>query len=86
MLQSEESWGLLLRIRVIRRSSCISHHIFSSLWSSIKNEYQTIIDNTTWLLGNGQHIQFWHDIWCGVIITDNLQVPSAIMNSSAQYV
>lgn len=86
MIHSDESWAHLLRSRVIRRNSCISHHIYSSLWCSIKNEFPTIIDNSTWLLGNGQHINFWHDNWSGVIIADHLQVPANLLNSSPQFV
>jgi len=58
MIQLDESWAQLLRSRVIRRNSCISHHMFSSLWSNIKNEFLTIIDNSSWLFGNGQQINF----------------------------
>ena len=37
VMQSQEQWSCLLRSRVIRKSTCISHHIFSSIWSEIKN-------------------------------------------------
>lgn len=31
MLQSEDQWACILRSRVLRGSSCINHHIFSSI-------------------------------------------------------
>jgi sarcosine oxidase gamma subunit len=40
--------------RVVRGSRTIQHHIFSSIWSSIKDEFEVIIENTFWLLSNGE--------------------------------
>jgi len=65
MLHSKESWAKLLKSRTIRSGKQINYHIFSSLWSSMKNEYSVIMENFVWLLGNGQTIRFWKDAWCG---------------------
>ena len=46
------------------RSKFVNPHIFSSLWASMKNEYNVIMENSTWLFGNGQNIKFWIDNWC----------------------
>ena len=35
---SDESWAILLRSRVFRGKQTIFHHIFSSLWNSVKGE------------------------------------------------
>jgi hypothetical protein len=73
-LHSKEQWAVILRSRVLRGVNCINHHIFSSLWSSIKHELLVLKDNSTWLIGNGKHINFWHDDWCGGILIQNLNV------------
>jgi len=39
--------------------------VSSSIWSSLKAEYQTILDNSYWLISNGQQVGFWTDQWCG---------------------
>jgi hypothetical protein len=63
LINSQSSWASLLRDRVLRSRRTINHHIYSSLWSSIKNEFPTIMDNSAWLLGDGEDISFWNDSW-----------------------
>jgi len=46
MLHSQQSWAKLLLSRTIRSGKPINYHIFSSLWSSIKNEYNVIMENS----------------------------------------
>lgn len=36
---------------------------------------QTIIDNSSWLLGNGDSINFWLDDWCGGPLVHMLNIP-----------
>ena len=49
LLNSNQPWALLMKDMVIRNKKTIKHHIFSSLWSGIKDEYKIIQDNTIWL-------------------------------------
>jgi len=65
LMHSKEHWAIVLRSRAVRGADCIHHHIFSSLWSGMKQEFNTIRENTAWLVGNGEDIQFWTDTWCG---------------------
>jgi len=53
MLQSQKPWAVNLKDRVIRSRSTIKHHIFSSIWSSVKEEFNVISENSFWLLGDG---------------------------------
>ncbi|PNX62717.1 hypothetical protein L195_g053127, partial [Trifolium pratense] len=52
-LNSDTQWAHILRSRVKRGSDFINHHVFSSIWSGIKDQANTILENTTWLLVNG---------------------------------
>jgi len=61
MLNSDEDWAILLKSRAIRRNKPIKHHIFSSTWTNIKAEYLVIVENSSWLIGNGKSINFWQD-------------------------
>jgi len=79
-MQSQKSWAIILKDRVLRANSTIKHHIFSSLWSSMKEEFNTIKDNSIWLLGNGQLINFWNDAWCGPPLSQIFNVPVSISN------
>jgi hypothetical protein len=65
LLHSQDKWAQVLRSRVMRNGSHINHHIFSSIWSGIKLEFNTVIDNSQFLVGNGVGICFWKDKWCG---------------------
>ncbi|KAK2388551.1 hypothetical protein QL285_062226 [Trifolium repens] len=75
LLHSDSSWAKLLRARVLRNGKPIHYHIFSSIWASVKAEFQNIIDNSIWLIGDGKHINFWHDDWGGSPLTNQLNIP-----------
>ena len=78
LLHSQDDWAILLRDRVLRSRKPINHHIYSSLWSSIKEEFSNLEENSTWLLGNGEMINFWNDSWCGAPLSQALNIPEAI--------
>ncbi|WJX17562.1 hypothetical protein P8452_07464 [Trifolium repens] len=78
ILNSDTSWAKLLRDRVLRNKRTIQHHIYSSIWSSAKDEFQTIMDNTSWLLGDGKNINFWNDEWCGAPLSSQLNIPDLV--------
>ncbi|GAU35456.1 hypothetical protein TSUD_364120 [Trifolium subterraneum] len=42
LMHSNEDWAVILRSRVFRDDKIINHHIYSSLWSSIKTENDVI--------------------------------------------
>jgi hypothetical protein len=65
LFTSNEQWAFLLRSRAIRGANCINHHIYSTLWSSIKSEVLTIRDNYGSVIGDGSKVNLWRDIWCG---------------------
>jgi hypothetical protein len=81
LINSQSSWASLLRDRVLRTRRTINHHIYSSLWSSIKNEFAVAMDNSAWLLGDGEDINFWNDCWCGASISEQLNLPAHISQS-----
>lgn len=51
-------WAILLKHKVLRGQRIIAYHIFSSIWSSIKNQYNEIKEKSSWLIGNGASINF----------------------------
>jgi hypothetical protein len=67
-----------LLARIVRGKSVIRHHIYSSLWSSIKDEFSTLFDNSIWLLGDGKNISFWNDNWCGPALSEVFHIPDHI--------
>jgi hypothetical protein len=78
LFHSQSSWAKLLYARAIRGKKVIHHHIYSSLWCGIKEEVNTIFDNSIWLLGNGKDINFWNDKWCGPSLSEVLNIPDHI--------
>jgi len=90
LVNSQKSWAVLLRDRVLRNKQPIKHHIFSSLWSGIKDEYLVIQSNSIWLLEDGKDISFWNDSWCGPPLSDLFNVPestrSLLKSSMNEYI
>jgi hypothetical protein len=78
LLTSNCAWAKLLKDRVIKGRNPIQYHISSSIWSSVIDEYSVIIENSIWLLGNGEDINFWNDNWCGTSLVDFFNIPSQI--------
>ncbi|MCH91017.1 putative ribonuclease H protein [Trifolium medium] len=74
--QSNLQWAKFLRHRVFKGSKPISYHIFSSNWSSVKNNLQEVYYNSSWQIGNGEEINFWLDPWCGEPLVLSLAIPS----------
>ncbi|MCH91212.1 RNA-directed DNA polymerase (Reverse transcriptase), partial [Trifolium medium] len=74
LMHSDEDWAKILRFRVLRKGKAINHHVYSSIWSSVKNEVQVIYDNSCWKVGNGQCINLWTDSWCGEPLASSLDI------------
>jgi len=77
LMQSNEDWAKIVKGRAIRGNCAIKYHIFSSIWSSIKDKFPRVIDNSYWLLRDGRSINFWLDACCGDLIKDVLQLTIA---------
>ncbi|PNY16800.1 ribonuclease H, partial [Trifolium pratense] len=76
LLHSQEDCALILKNRVIRNDNVVKYHVYSSLWSSIKQEVSVILDNSSWKVGSGTSIKLWTDVWCGNVLTDTLNIHS----------
>ncbi|PNX56603.1 ribonuclease H, partial [Trifolium pratense] len=79
LIHSEASWAKILCDRVLRNGKTITHHISSSLWSSIKLEYMVIMENSSWQIGNGKSIQLWEDSWCGAPLKETLDISENVL-------
>lgn len=75
---SNQSWAKLLQSRCIRNMKPVSYHIFSSIWSSIKSEFQFVSDHSGWQIGKGDRVNFWNDNWCGMSLSNLLNIPDTI--------
>jgi len=68
LVTSSQSWAIIIRKRAIKNRKSVNYHIFSSIWSSVKSKYQSILDNSEWILGSG-------DSWCGPALSNFLNFP-----------
>ncbi|GAU16832.1 hypothetical protein TSUD_367790 [Trifolium subterraneum] len=75
LVQSNLQWAKFLRHRVLKGSSPISYHIFSSIWSSVKNNFHDVCSNSSWQIGNGEEVNLWLDPWCGDPLVVSLDIP-----------
>jgi len=62
-----------MKVRVLK--SKYKHRMVyrcSSIWSEIKQFYDTILDHTFWTVGTGTFINFWNDKWCSTTFLANI--------------
>jgi len=60
----------------------------SSIWSEIKQFYDTILDHTFWIVGTGTFIHFLNDKWCSTTSMANitgLSDGASILNTISQF-
>jgi hypothetical protein len=74
LLLFEEDWAIILKKRVFKNGIVINHHVFSSIWSSVKSEYSIIMNNASWKVGSGLNINLWLDSWCGKPLFQSLNI------------
>lgn len=79
LLHSDQQWAHILRNRALRDQRSIRYHIFSSIWSGVKDELQVIKNNSTWIVGNGKDINFWYDSWCDGSLNQLLNIPGHLI-------
>lgn len=77
---SPESRASLFRQRVIRKNKFINHHIFSSIWTSVKDEMNFVIENSSWCIGNGNSSKLWFDNWCSSSLYHDIEDPNSIVD------
>ena len=82
LFNSTEAWAILLKNRVLRIT--LQFPIISSLpcgVRSIKSEFQVLYSNVSWLVGDGENINFWKDPWCGTPLFISLNLPQNTLHS-----
>ncbi|XP_058749874.1 uncharacterized protein LOC131622872 [Vicia villosa] len=74
-LNNTQSWCTLLKARVKRNGRVIKYSIKSSIWIGIKDVHQTVLDNCSWIIGNGNFVNFWMDNWLGESLVSKYKIP-----------
>ena len=77
---SDFQWATFLRSRVMRNNQPISYNISSSIWCSAKHKFPSILNNSTWQLGNGETINFWCNSWFGEAFVSAFNIPTHTHN------
>ncbi|GAU17865.1 hypothetical protein TSUD_329910 [Trifolium subterraneum] len=44
----------------------------------MKPHFNTVVNQSIWLIGNGERISYWNDNWLGKPLVDLLQIPRSI--------
>ncbi|KAF1882437.1 hypothetical protein Lal_00039085 [Lupinus albus] len=53
----------------------------SSIWHGIKPNWNNVMHNALWLVGDGKKVNFWKDNWTGHALVDMLRIPAAVHSS-----
>lgn len=63
IINSKEHWLMLLKVRIMKKSMIISHHISSSILCSIIKDFSDLIYDSKVVICNVMGTNFWLDIW-----------------------
>jgi len=74
LLAKDTQWSILFKKRYFTNGKPITHHFKSSIWSGIKVLVCTAMENSLWIVGTGEKIQFWTDNWLGEPLVDLLHI------------
>lgn len=61
MLSSSEQRAKFLKARFLKNSKPIAYHVNSSIWPTLRNWYAMVLENSSWLIGDGKSVNFWLD-------------------------
>lgn len=75
VISSNSQCSSLIKARCFRNNVPYSSYIRSSIWPGINFFIHSVMDNCSWKLGNGLHINFWIDKWLAHPIVDVVHIP-----------
>jgi len=76
LMAKETQWSFLFKKRYFKNGKSIAHHFKSSVWSGIKVQIGTVMENSLWIVGIGEIINFWTDNWLEEPLVDFIQLDS----------
>jgi len=74
LMAKETQWYFLFKKRYFKNCKPIAHHFKSSAWSGIKVQIGTFMENSLWIVGTCEIINFWTDNWLGEPLVDFIQL------------
>lgn len=78
LIISPSQWASIIKARVLRGETPISYNIRSSIWSGLKNNFNTMMENHSWQLGSGTNINFWTSTRLSKPLVELLQIPRSM--------
>lgn len=81
LANSVKDQTILLKAIVLRGGFHIHHHVPSSIWSSIKGEWEKVSSNSIVIIGNCTNTNFQLDSWCGLPLIDYILDPSDVKST-----
>lgn len=58
LLTSQEQWACMCRARFFRTGKPVAYNITSSIWPGWKSHIGSVLQNSTWRIGNGESVDF----------------------------
>ena len=74
MYSQDSQCASLLKHRYFCNGTIRRHYIKSSVWHGLKLHMDTVVDNSIWMIGNGDKINLWLDNWLGASLASIMNI------------
>lgn len=81
MISSNERWANFLKARFLKDSKPVAYHVNSFIWPALRNCYAMVLENSTWLIGDGKTMNFWNDKWLEEPLVKLMNIPDSWQKS-----
>lgn len=81
LLFENSQWSSLIRARFFKNNKMVSYNVKSPIWSALRNCFDSVMSNVSWIIGDGLNINFWKDRWIFEPLVDILRIPSFLHDS-----
>lgn len=78
LFTQDSQCSLLFQQRFLSFGLPQSRYFKSSIWPGVKEFLSTVLENSVWIVGNGENINHWLDNWMGATLVSILNPPPSM--------
>ncbi|KAE9620126.1 hypothetical protein Lalb_Chr02g0160441 [Lupinus albus] len=81
MISSDQEWAVFCWQRFSNGRTPSTRYFKSAIWHVIKANWNMVMHNSLWLMGDGTKVNFWKDNWIGDALVDLLNIPLSLQSA-----